>query len=110
VLEGIIETDWWFGPLISTVRLRQTNRPISFRTDRPLFQLQPVRADLYESEELDDVSIVRGLSALRADDWSRFENTMDPINVRPGIYASHVRQRRRQAGFVAKPTHSREPN
>ncbi len=36
MLEGIIETDTWFGPLFDNVRLLKTDVPIEFRSRRPL--------------------------------------------------------------------------
>ena len=35
MLEGIIETDTWFGPLFDNVRLLKTDVPIEFRADVP---------------------------------------------------------------------------
>ena len=94
VLEGIIETDWWFGPLISTIRVCQTDRPILFSTNRPLFHLQPVQTNIYASKELDDFPVAEGLSSLGDDDWQRLEKTMNPHEARSGIYAAKVRRAR----------------
>ena len=47
--EGVIETDRWFGPLISNVRLTKTDTPIEFRTEFPVFQVQAL-----PREALDD--------------------------------------------------------
>ena len=33
--EGIVETDRWFGPLFTNLRLTKTNVPIEFRADLP---------------------------------------------------------------------------
>lgn len=98
VLEGIIETDWWFGPLISSIRLTRTGRPVVFRKRNPLFQLQPIETARYASDELDDFRVKQGLSAMTAEDWRRYETTIHPPDERPGIYAAHVRKRRRAGG------------
>jgi uncharacterized protein DUF6065 len=92
VLEGIIETDWWFGPLISTIRLCQTDCPIYFRPDRPIFQLQPVQTKLYKSKTLDDFRLVEGLSSLSDADWRRLEATIRPYETRAGTYAAKARR------------------
>ena len=42
MFEGIIETDRWFGPLITNMRLTKTDVPIDFRADFPLLQVQPI--------------------------------------------------------------------
>ena len=47
MLEGIIETDNWFGPLFDNVRIFKTNVPIEFRSDIPFLQVQPVRKQVY---------------------------------------------------------------
>ena len=39
--EGIIETDVWFGPLFTNIRITKTDVPIDFWRDRPLMQIQP---------------------------------------------------------------------
>src|SRR6266851_1336312 len=36
--EGIVETDTWFGPLFTNVRLTRTNSPVEFHMRRPLVQ------------------------------------------------------------------------
>ena len=46
--EGIIETDRWFGPLITNLRLTKTDVPIDFRADFPLLQVQPLPRDAYD--------------------------------------------------------------
>ena len=34
--EGIVETDRWFGPLFTNIRLVKTDRPVHFSTEIPL--------------------------------------------------------------------------
>jgi Family of unknown function (DUF6065) len=100
VLEGVIESDWWFGPLISTLRLCQTGRSILFSVNRPLFQLQPVQSKLYAARELDHFRVKEGLASLSDDDWRRWEKTVNPHESHSGLYAAQVRRGRnsRQAG------------
>ena len=47
LFEGIIETDRWFGPLITNMRLTKTDVPIDFRADFPLLQVQPIPRHAY---------------------------------------------------------------
>ena len=54
--EGIIETDRWFGPLITNFQLTRTDIPVEFAPDFPLLQVQvlPLRVVfplLLEEEE-----------------------------------------------------------
>jgi len=44
LFEGIIETDRWFGPLITNMRLTKTDVPIDFRADFPLVQVSRCHA------------------------------------------------------------------
>ncbi len=45
--EGIVETDWWFGPLFTNVRLTRTHKPVHLRADFPLLQVQPLPREAY---------------------------------------------------------------
>jgi hypothetical protein len=51
-LEGIIETDHWFGPLFDNIRILKTDIPIEFRSDIPFLQVQLVRQDVYDEKFL----------------------------------------------------------
>jgi Family of unknown function (DUF6065) len=100
VLEGIIETDWWFGPLISTIRICQTDRPVLFTVSRPLFQLQPIPTRLYAAKDLDYFAVTEGLASLSDRDWRRLERTINPHATQSGLYGAKVRRDRhsRSAG------------
>jgi hypothetical protein len=52
LFEGIIETDRWFGPLITNMRLAKTDVPIDFRADFPLLQVQPIPRHAYDDVTL----------------------------------------------------------
>jgi hypothetical protein len=98
VLEGIIETDWWFGPLISNVRLCLTDQPILFHVRRPLFQVQPVPKFAYSGEALKAVETVAGLEKFTDQEWRDLHATLALRNgpeARPGSYKTEVRRRRR---------------
>jgi hypothetical protein len=97
--EGIIESDQWFGPLITNLRLTKTDRPIDFRADYPLVQVQPIPRFVYEESLLNDYVLVPDLAAFRPDEWRLYHETV----VRPhlaehrprGQYAATVRKRRK---------------
>jgi hypothetical protein len=94
--EGIIETDSWFGPLFTNIRLRRTNSPIDFHMHRPLFQVQPLLRDCYRDPSFE----VLEAGDLASGDWRRYEATMKPNtdNMRaPGHYAVATRRRLRAA-------------
>ncbi len=96
--EGIIETDRWFGPLFSNVRLTRTNVPIEFDPDFPYLQVQPVHRDVY-GEAIDNFAIVGDIGKLDQEDWDAFRSVVNPSadpDRHRGHYATSVRRRRKQ--------------
>ena len=51
--EGIAETDTWFGPLFTNIRLTRTNAPVEFNVRYPLFQVQPLLRQCYLDPSFD---------------------------------------------------------
>jgi hypothetical protein len=102
--EGIIETDRWFGPLITNLRLTRTNVPIDFRPDYPLLQVQPIPRFLYDDQHLNNYEIVPELTQLTAEDWDDYHDTVVRPNsqlIRPrGQYAAAARKRRSSKGAL----------
>jgi hypothetical protein len=101
-LEGIIETDHWFGPLFDNVRLLKTDVPIEFRSDVPFLQVQPVRKEFYADKFLQNFS-VKSLDELSPEHWEAFHRTVVVPNTTPerkhGQYAVAVRK---QAAHAAR--------
>ena len=97
--EGIVETDQWFGPLFTNIRLIKTDVPIHFSTETPLVQVQPLHRTTYADEVSNTFGLVDSLAAIPADAWSRYEQTIVKPNLDParpvGAYATSVRRRRR---------------
>jgi hypothetical protein len=102
MLEGIIETDTWFGPLFDNVRLLKTDVPIEFRADVPFLQVQPVRKEFYADKFLQNFS-VKSLDELSPENWEAFHRTVVVPNTTPerkhGQYAVAVRK---QAAHAAR--------
>ena len=48
--EGIIETDTWFGPLFTNLRLTRTHKPIHLKANFPLLQVQPLPREAYAEQ------------------------------------------------------------
>jgi hypothetical protein len=96
--EGIIETDRWFGPLITNLRLTKTNVPIDFRPDYPLLQVQPIPRAIYEDAHLNNYEIVPELGQITPEDWDDYYDAVVRPNaqvLRPrGQYAAAARKRR----------------
>lgn len=97
--EGIVESDRWFGPLFTNLRLIKTDVPISFSTETPLVQVQPLHRRTYAEEVSNGFEVVPSLKEFSNEAWSRYEESIVQPNrepVRPvGSYAAQVRRRRR---------------
>jgi hypothetical protein len=96
--EGIIETDRWFGPLFTNLRLVKTDVPIHFSTETPLIQVQPLHRSTYASEIAERFHVIAHPREFPAAAWDRYEATIVKPNVQPqpaGVYATSVRRRRR---------------
>jgi hypothetical protein len=96
--EGIIETDRWFGPLITNIRLTKTDVPINFSADFPLLQVQPLPRQSYDEATLNNYELVPDLKQLTPEDWDDYYDTVvrpHVQEVRPrGQYATAARKRR----------------
>jgi hypothetical protein len=107
--EGIIETDHWFGPLITNIRLLKTDTPIEFRQEYPMLQVQPVPRFAYQEATLNNYELVPELRQFAPEDWDDFYDTVVRPNAaekRPrGLYAAASRKRRaaEEAGEKGKP-------
>jgi hypothetical protein len=98
VYEGIVESDRWFGPLFTNLRLAKTDLPIEFSTEVPLLQVQPLHRSTYADEVSNRFGLVQGLSDFPVHAWSRYEETIVRPNLEPrpaGAYAALARRRKR---------------
>lgn len=97
--EGIVETDRWFGPLFTNLRLTRSHMPVRFRADFPLAQVQPLPRFVYADETLDAGAVVPDLGGLTPTDWDDYTRSVVHPNddpVRPaGLYAVAARRRRK---------------
>ncbi|WP_135466216.1 DUF6065 family protein [Crenalkalicoccus roseus] len=100
--EGLVETDRWFGPLFTNLRLTRTDIPVRLHAGEPLVQVQPIPQAAYAEAVLNRTAFVPDLEAFREEDWTGYYDTLvapnhDPDR-RPGRYAAEARRRRRGAG------------
>ena len=97
--EGMIETDHWFGPLFTNLRLTRSHRPVRLRADFPLMQVQPIPRHAYADETLGNAEVVADVASMDERDWAAFHATVVVPNDRPdrrlGEYAVAVRKRRK---------------
>lgn len=100
VLEGIIETDQWFGPLFTNIRLTKTDVPIHFRTEFPIWQVQPLPRSAYADELLNSFEVISGMSDFTGEEWQAFLHAVAKPAVDPerrfGHYAVTARRRQKQ--------------
>lgn len=92
--EGIVESDRWFGPLFTNIRLIKTDVPIVFSTEMPVLQVQPLHRSTYAEEVTNRFGMVPALADFPPHAWERYEtNIVNPREI--GAYATEVRRRRR---------------
>ncbi len=92
--EGIVETDRWFGPLFTNIRLTRTGTPVTFRADMPLMQVQALpRAILGETLQ-NNVPRPGDIETLGPAEWRDLAAALSPAEF-PGRYATAVRKRAR---------------
>ena len=98
--EGIVETDRWFGPLFTNLRLTRTDMPVRFRADYPFAQVQPLPRFIYADEML-EAAAVPSLAAFATEDWDAYRRSVvqpnDDPERPPGLYAVAARRRRKSA-------------
>src|ERR1700712_3169927 len=97
--EGIVETDCWFGPLFTNLRLPRPHKPIHLKADFPLLQVQPLPREAYAEDTLNATEVVPGMADMKAADWAAYHATIagpaeDPDR-RFGAYATAARRRRK---------------
>jgi len=97
--EGIVESDRWFGPLFTNLRLVKTDVPIHFTTEVPLIQVQPLHRSTYADELATTAMLVHDAKGFPDDVWTRYEETLVKPSLDPNraiaAYATAVRKRRK---------------
>ena len=110
--EGIVETDRWFGPLFTNLRITKTDVPVRIRQEVPLLQLQPLPRTLLTDDVLARSAFVGDMTKFGAADWADYERTVvapsDDPDRAVGQYAVAARKRRQgecpRARASASPT------
>jgi hypothetical protein len=95
ITEGVVDTDWWTGPLFFVVELRRTDFPITFRRAEPWLQILPVqRASIHcHSDDLSASLLQNAPESF----WSGFVATARRRNGEPpGSYRRESRRRLRE--------------
>jgi Family of unknown function (DUF6065) len=74
--EGIVETDRWFGPVFTNLRLTRTHWPVQIHADFPLLQAQPLPRESYADVTLGSVQSIVDMGGLTDTDWSDYRDTI----------------------------------
>ena len=98
LFEGIVETDRWFGPLFTNLRLTRTHKPVHLRADFPLVQVQALPRQTYAEATLAATTLAPEMTDA---DWQAYHRTIVAPNEDPdrpfGAYAVAARKRRQDA-------------
>jgi hypothetical protein len=97
VTEGVVDTDWWTGPLFFVLQIQKTDFPITFRQDTPFIQIIPVpRAAIQCGKPDASAALVEDAAAPF---WSGLVATAVRRNrENPGSYRRESRRRLRESG------------
>jgi|SRR5262245_15531813 len=87
--EGIVESDWWLGPLFVAIKLTHEGRHVTLTDDRPFVQVVPVPRTAYRER---DVAMAEFTTWAPAQ-WTAYHQVVKRPNHRAGVYATRARQR-----------------
>jgi hypothetical protein len=102
--EGMVETDHWFGPLFTNIRLTRTNAPVHFKSDFPLLQIQPIPRSAHADKTLDCAAMVGSLSDFGPDEWDLYSATVVRPNQCPDRPFGKYAARSRTCSVIDAPT------
>lgn len=100
-LEGILETDWWKGPVMSNLQFKKTDVVVEFFRHKPLFQVQPVPAPAMQARLCEDYEVAANLPDISVEEWQDYRSALFPGGVQKtsvGLYGKESRKRARRTG------------
>lgn len=97
VIEGIIDTDWWLGPLIFPIRINREDEVIAFRRTMRVIQLQLVARQCISDDVYENASCLVEPSGWHLSDWEKFQSSMElrEPEAKRGSYRALSRQHQR---------------
>ena len=96
--EGVVETDRWFGPLFTNIRITKTDTPVHIKRDHPLFTIQPLHRSHIDPKLNQRVNKIGSIADLTDGDWDDYRATIvERVGEKrvPGDYAKTARKRRK---------------
>ncbi|MFM2666682.1 DUF6065 family protein [Vibrio mediterranei] len=98
IIEGIVETDWWSGPLFTNIEFTKTDVPISFRKDTPFLQVFTLPKTYHDRESIRKVEKGDFIDLVSEDYLQRMKDTASRRNSgKPGSYRRKVRSAKHYA-------------
>ena len=95
VIEGIVETDWWAGPLFTNIEINKTDMPIAFRKDKPFLQVFSIPRLSHQRDARHPVSVEDFSAGTPVSFLERMKDTVTRRNTqRPGSYRKCAKQMR----------------
>ena len=99
IIEGIVETDWWAGPLFTNIEITKTDVPIAFRRDKPLLQVFVIPRHSHQRDTRPAFSVSDLSIHTPGDFLTRMKETATRRNTqKPGSYRKCTKQMRRHDG------------
>lgn len=83
VIEGVVETDWWFGPLFANIRLKKEGVPFTISENQPFLQMLPFSREVNAMHNRENLSIHDGLDAMNDQNWADYTKTI-PYRIKNG--------------------------
>lgn len=74
--EGIIETDEWFGPLFTNIKILKTDTEVIFRRNEPILQIYPIDLRFLTLGNVRDFDFVESLEDFQESDWGAYRHTI----------------------------------
>jgi hypothetical protein len=96
--EGVVETDSWFGPLFTNIKILKTDTEVIFSRNHPIMQVYPVDPSSLSLGSSGDFAFVGSLQEFDDDHWAAFKATIaDRVGPKreKGSYAVQSRKSRR---------------
>lgn len=94
VIEGVVDTDWWNGPLFFVMQMQRTDFPVLLKKKEPILQIIPMPRQSTKCDENNlKISLVEGAPSSF---WqSMLENGERRNSEPPGSYRRQARRRNR---------------
>ncbi|MDR7033999.1 DUF6065 family protein [Mesorhizobium sp. BE184] len=95
VFDGVIDTDWWRGPIIVNLRFHKTDAPVSFKRHRPIGQVFSLPRAFFDQSRNQPFEQHNGLEALTDEDWNLWRVGVDRLlSSKVGSYIHEAKKHR----------------